>query len=97
MRWMSRKRGAIKARVSAERTEVRVEVQDTGIGIAPEHIDRVFDRFFRADAARDRESGGTGLGLAIAKAIVESHGGTLRVTSHLGRGTCFTICLPTAT
>ena len=89
--------GAIKARVSAERAEVRVEVQDTGIGIAPEHIDRVFDRFFRADAARDRESGGTGLGLAIAKAIVESHGGTLRVTSHLGRGTCFTICLPTAT
>lgn len=88
--------GTIEARVSAERAEVRVEVQDTGIGIAPEHIDRVFDRFFRADAARDRESGGTGLGLAIAKAIVESHGGTLCVTSQLGRGTCFTIRLPAA-
>jgi signal transduction histidine kinase len=88
--------GAIEARVTVERAEVRVDVQDTGIGIAPEHIDRVFDRFFRADAARDRESGGTGLGLAIAKAIVDGHGGSLSVTSQLGRGTCFTIRLPAA-
>jgi heavy metal sensor kinase len=88
--------GAIEARVTVERVEVRVDVQDTGIGIAPEHIDRVFDRFFRADAARDRESGGTGLGLAIAKAIVDGHGGSLSVTSQLGRGTCFTIRLPAA-
>lgn len=86
--------GSIEARVSVQNAEVRVDVQDTGIGIAPEHIDRVFDRFFRADAARARESGGTGLGLAIAKAIVESHGGALSVTSQLGRGTCFTIRLP---
>lgn len=89
--------GTIQARVTRENAEVRIDVQDTGIGIAPEHIGRVFDRFFRADAARDRESGGTGLGLAIAKAIVESHGGTLSVTSQLGRGTCFTIRLPAAT
>ncbi len=82
--------------MTVERAEVRVDVQDTGIGIAPEHIDRVFDRFFRADAARDRESGGTGLGLAIAKAIVDGHGGSLSVTSQLGRGTCFTIRLPSA-
>jgi heavy metal sensor kinase len=89
--------GTIEARVSVENAEVRVDVQDTGIGIAPEHINRVFDRFFRADAARDRESGGTGLGLAIAKAIVDGHGGTLSVTSQLGRGTRFTIRLPAAT
>jgi heavy metal sensor kinase len=89
--------GSIETRVSLEHGEVRLDAQDTGIGIAPEHIDRVFDRFFRADAARDRESGGTGLGLAIAKAIVESHGGVLSVTSQLGRGTCFTIRLPAAT
>ncbi|MEO6061130.1 MAG: ATP-binding protein, partial [Thermoflexales bacterium] len=89
--------GTIEARVSAGRAELRVDIQDTGIGIAPEHIDRVFDRFFRADAARDRESGGTGLGLAIAKAIVDGHNGTLSVKSQLGRGTCFTICLPSAT
>lgn len=88
--------GLIEARVSLARAEVRVDVQDSGIGIAPEHIDRVFDRFFRADAARDRESGGTGLGLAIAKAIVEGHSGALSVTSQLGRGTCFTIRLPAA-
>ena len=89
--------GTIQARVTLDNAEVRIDVQDTGIGIAPEHIGRVFDRFFRADAARDRESGGTGLGLAIAKAIVESHGGALSVTSQLGRGTCFTIRLPAAT
>ena len=89
--------GTIQARVTLDNAEVRIDVQDTGIGIAPEHIGRVFDRFFRADAARDRESGGTGLGLAIAKAIVESHGGALSVTSQLGRGTFYTIRLPAAT
>ncbi len=86
--------GRVDARVRAEGGDIRIDIQDNGIGIAPEHMARVFDRFFRADAARDRESGGTGLGLAIAKAIVESHAGTLTVTSQLGRGSCFTARFP---
>ena len=68
---------------------------DSGSGIAPEHLPLVFDRFFRTDSARDRESGGAGLGLAIAKAIVETHGGAVGAESAgLGRGSAFTVTLP---
>jgi len=75
---------------------VMVRVEDTGIGIAPEHLERVFDRFWRADAAREREQGGLGLGLAIAQAIAQQHGGEIRVTSQIGTGSCFQVRLPLA-
>jgi two-component system sensor histidine kinase BaeS len=71
-----------------------VTVADTGSGIAPEHQPYLFDRFWRADAARGRNTGGSGLGLAIARQIVTDHGGTIKVASELGAGTIFTIRLP---
>ena len=76
---------------------LRIAVADTGEGIAPEHVTRVFERFYRADTARDREHGGAGLGLAIAKALVEAHGGSISVASAgPGAGATFTVDLPIA-
>ncbi len=71
-----------------------ISVQDTGIGIAPEHLEKVFERFWRAEQSRSYWHGGSGLGLAIAFAIAENHGGSITVTSQLGIGSCFTVCLP---
>lgn len=71
-----------------------IVVEDSGIGIAPEHIPHLFDRFYRADEARTRDGGGTGLGLAIAKQFVLSHQGTIEVKSSLNQGTRFIIQLP---
>lgn len=73
-----------------------VQVQDTGIGIAAEHLPFVFDRFWRADQARVQREGGSGLGLAIAQAIAHRYGGEITVTSELGKGSCFQVTLPTA-
>lgn len=73
---------------------VTVSVEDTGIGIAPEDVRRVFDRFWRADKARSRREGGSGLGLAIALAIARRHGGEITVTSQVGAGSCFRVRLP---
>jgi heavy metal sensor kinase len=75
---------------------VRLWVADTGQGIAPEHVDRVFDRFYRVDAGRTRARGGTGLGLAICKAIVAAHAGTIAVDSQVGRGARVEVVLPVA-
>lgn len=82
--------------ISLDRSEqwIVVRVEDTGIGIAPEHLPRVFDRLWRADRARSRREGGSGLGLAIAQTIVRQHGGEIAVTSQLGVGTCFHVRLP---
>ncbi|MCU7556779.1 ATP-binding protein [Macrococcus capreoli] len=71
-----------------------IDVSDTGVGIAKEHIEHIFDRFYKVDQARTRGKHGTGLGLFIVKAIIESHGGKITVTSNQGEGTTFNICIP---
>jgi signal transduction histidine kinase len=85
-------------RVTARRTDGRVEISvaDTGVGIAAEHLPRVFERFYRVDASRSRDDGGTGIGLAIARSIVEGHGGRIVARSDPGRGSTFTFDLPAA-
>ena len=75
---------------------VEFSVRDFGQGIASEHLGRIFERFYRVDKARSRESGGTGLGLAIARHMVESHGGTIRAESELNQGCNFLVTLPKA-
>ncbi|WP_165225703.1 HAMP domain-containing sensor histidine kinase [Aquisphaera insulae] len=88
--------GTIEVRAGAADGQVRLVVADTGIGIAPEHLPRVFDRFYRVDSARSRRTGGIGLGLAICRSIVGSHHGTITLESALGQGTTVTVNLPCA-
>jgi two-component system phosphate regulon sensor histidine kinase PhoR len=77
------------------RMGVRLSVSDHGPGIAAHHIPRLTERFYRVDTHRSREVGGTGLGLAIAKHIVNRHRGRLRIESEVGKGSRFTVVLPT--
>lgn len=87
--------GGVTLTVAAEEDRVRLRVRDDGIGIAPEHQDAIFERFFQVDNGMARRAAGTGLGLTITKAIVEEgHGGTIRVDSRPGAGTTFEVVLP---
>lgn len=89
--------GQITVSGTAPAGEVRLAVQDTGDGLDPEQVAAVFDRFYRADKSRSRETGGAGLGLAIVKAIVEAHGGQVTAQSTgKGRGSTFVVILPVA-
>jgi len=87
-------RGNVSVTTAQDNGTLTLTVTDTGIGIPPEAIPHVFERFFRVDQSRARSSGGSGLGLAIAKAIVEEHGGTIEVVSESGSGSRFTVRLP---
>jgi len=86
--------GQIRLSLEMEDNFARIQVKDTGIGISPKDLPRIFDRFFRVDKARSREMGGSGLGLSIVQWIVNAHHGTIEVDSKLGDGSCFTISLP---
>lgn len=88
-----------EVRVQVRRTPeggMTFSVQDTGPGIAPEHLPRLSERFYRVDRSRSRETGGTGLGLAITKHVIQRHGGSLQIESQLGKGSTFSLYLPAA-
>ena len=88
--------GTVRVSASGCADEVRIEVQDTGCGIATEHLPNVFERFYRADPSRARATGGAGLGLALVKQFVTAHGGTVAVASTPGSGSRFSFTLPVA-
>jgi heavy metal sensor kinase len=86
--------GEVRMSVAAEGQEASLRVQDTGIGIPPEALPRIFERFYRAEPSRSKQIEGVGLGLALARWIVEKHRGRITVESQPGKGTCFTVYLP---
>jgi two-component system sensor histidine kinase BaeS len=86
--------GTVALHAGFEAGAVVVTIRDTGSGIAPEHLPRVFDRFYKADPSRAGGTTGSGLGLSIVKAIVQRHGGTITATSRAGEGTVFTVKFP---
>jgi signal transduction histidine kinase len=85
--------GSVTVALGGDNSFAKIEIKDTGIGIPPDHLPFVFDRFYRVDKSRSRASGGSGLGLAIVKALVESHNGHVNVLSRVGEGTVFTVLL----
>ena len=85
--------GTVWLTARQENGAVHIDVRDEGIGIAPEHVPRIFERFYRTDKARDRASGGTGLGLAIVKHIAQIHDGQVSVVSEVGKGSTFSLHL----
>jgi len=88
--------GSVDVALAADAGEAVLTVSDTGVGIPTRDLPRVFERFYRVDRARSRETGGTGLGLSIVRHVVENHGGRVSVDSELGRGTRFEVRLPAA-
>ena len=88
--------GSITLRCRKQDEEVLIEIADTGVGIAPEHHDRLFERFYRVDKARSRELGGTGLGLSIVKHLCQAMGGSVSVESTPNKGSTFRVCIPLA-
>ena len=89
--------GSIKVLCEQIETQIQISVEDTGIGIASEHLDRLFDRFYRTDKARSRDKGGTGLGLAVARGILKAHDTDILVSSEVGKGSRFYFQLPIIT
>jgi len=85
---------SIQVNVSQEKEHVVIEVKDNGIGIPSEHLQRIFERFYRVDRSRSREAGGTGLGLSIVRHIALLHGGTVEAESHAGEGSVFRLRVP---
>ena len=90
----NRPQGRVDVRLSSLDGAAEIVVEDHGIGIAPEALPRIFERFYRVDKGRSRDQGGTGLGLAIVKHVAQTHGGRVEVESELGRGTRFRVTLP---
>jgi heavy metal sensor kinase len=88
--------GSVSISVARNKETAVVTISDTGIGIAPEHLPHIFQRFYRVDKARSRAEGGSGLGLAIAKYIAEAHGGKIDVESQVSKGSIFCVTLPLA-
>ena len=89
--------GEVTVRAQSDRAQLTVSIQDSGIGIAAEHLPHIFERFYRVEKSRSRAGGGSGVGLTIAKHLVEAHGGRLRATSAgLNQGSTFTFTLPLA-
>jgi signal transduction histidine kinase len=86
--------GSIAVHLSRQNGHALLSVKDTGPGIPSKDLPRIFERFYRVDRARARDTGGTGLGLSIVRHIAESHGGTVTADSELGRGSTFTVLLP---
>jgi signal transduction histidine kinase len=86
--------GAVTVRLKAVGEGIAMAVEDTGHGIEPDHLPHLFERFYRTDWARAKDSGGTGLGLPIVKEIAEAHHGTITVESQVGKGSVFTVTLP---
>ena len=89
--WYTPEGGRVEIERRLVGKQIVVSVKDTGLGIPPEQLERVFDRFWRAEQSRAYQSGGSGLGLAIAQAIAQTHGGLITVTSQVGVGSCFTV------
>ena len=86
--------GTVKLKMFTQLRRISIQVIDSGIGIPPEDLPSIFERFYRVDSSRTRSSGGFGLGLAIAQQIIKAHGGEITVNSTVGEGTTFQICLP---
>jgi signal transduction histidine kinase len=88
--------GSVRCRVQRRAEKIRIQVVDTGQGIDEDHLERIFERFYRVDEDRARDSGGTGLGLSIVQQIIHAHGEEIHVESTKGRGTRFWFELPYA-